>query len=74
MSDTEKWSGRDDKLPTDPSPDDDSFAEFLESEERVRMEKNLVRKLDMRMSILVIIYILNYVRGLLSLQLVSITY
>lgn len=65
MSDTEKWSGRDDKLPTDPSSDDDSFAEFLESEERVRMEKNLVRKLDMRMSILVVIYILNYVRGLL---------
>lgn len=65
MSDTGKWSGRDDKLPTDPSSDDDSFAEFLESEERVRMEKNLVRKLDMRMSILVVIYILNYVRGLL---------
>jgi hypothetical protein len=35
--------------------------EFGGTEERRRMEKKLLRKLDARMSILIIIYILNYV-------------
>ena len=42
-----------------PDPD----AEFGGSEERQKLERKLLRKLDMRMSILVVIYILNYVRG-----------
>jgi hypothetical protein len=41
--------------------DDDPDAEFGGHEQRKIMEKKLVRKLDLRMSILVIIYILNYV-------------
>ena len=35
--------------------------DFGGTEERQRMEKKLLRKLDTRMSILVVIYILNYV-------------
>lgn len=40
----------------------DPDAEFGGSEERKRLERKLVRKLDFRMSILVLIFILNYVR------------
>ena len=40
---------------------EDPDAEFGGTEERKRLEKKLLRKIDMRMSILVIIYILNYV-------------
>ncbi|CAE6471021.1 unnamed protein product [Rhizoctonia solani] len=36
-------------------------AEFGGTEERKRMEKKLLRKLDARMSIMVVIYILNYI-------------
>lgn len=36
-------------------------AEFGGTEERKRMEKKLLRRLDARMSIMVVIYILNYV-------------
>jgi hypothetical protein len=36
-------------------------AEFGGTEERKKMEKKLLRKLDARMSIMVVIYILNYV-------------
>lgn len=36
--------------------------EFGGTEERKKLEKKLLRKLDMRMSILIVIYILNYVR------------
>lgn len=36
-------------------------AEFGGTEERKRLEKKLLRKLDARMSIMVVIYILNYV-------------
>jgi len=39
----------------------DYDAEFGGPEERRRLEKKLLRKIDARMSILVIIYILNYV-------------
>lgn len=39
----------------------DSDAEFGGPEERARMEKRLLWKLDCRMSIMVVIYILNYV-------------
>ena len=35
--------------------------EFGGSEERGRLEKKLLRKIDTRMSILIVIYILNYV-------------
>lgn len=45
----------------DTSVEEDPDAEFGGHEERIRMEKKLLRKLDARMSILVIIYILNYV-------------
>ena len=36
--------------------------EFGGVEERKRMERRLLRKLDVRMSITIVIYILNYVR------------
>lgn len=39
----------------------DPDAEFGGSEARKRLEKKLLLKLDLRMSILIIIYILNYV-------------
>ena len=41
-------------------------AEFGGTEERKRLERKLVIKLDLRMSILIIIYILNYVSDLRS--------
>ncbi|EJD01173.1 sugar transporter [Fomitiporia mediterranea MF3/22] len=40
---------------------DDPDAEFGGTEARKRLERKLVRKLDMRMCILIIIYILNYI-------------
>ena len=40
----------------------DSEAEFGGLEARLNLERKLLRKLDTRMSILVLIYILNYVR------------
>jgi len=42
--------------------DEDPDAEFGGSEAREKLERGLLRKLDARMSIMVIIYILNYVR------------
>ncbi|KAH7930094.1 MFS general substrate transporter [Leucogyrophana mollusca] len=36
-------------------------ASFAESQDRARIERSLLRKLDLRMSILVLIYILNYI-------------
>lgn len=42
----------------------DGNAEFGGDEGRKSLEKKLLWKLDLRMSILIIIYILNYVRGL----------
>ena len=42
---------------TDPDPD----AEFGGTEARKNLEKGLLLKLDARMSILIVIYILNYV-------------
>jgi hypothetical protein len=44
------------------SPDHRYYdAEFGGLEERRRLEKELLRKIDARMSILVVIYVLNYV-------------
>lgn len=43
----------------------DPNAEFGGLEERRRLEKSLIWKLDCRMTILVVIYILNYVRDML---------
>lgn len=40
---------------------DDPDAEFGGHEARKVMERKLLRKLDLRMSILIVIYILNYV-------------
>lgn len=40
----------------------DPDAEYGGSEERKKLEKKLLWKLDARMSILIVIYILNYVR------------
>ena len=40
----------------------DTEAEFGGREARVGLERKLLRKLDMRMSILILIYIPNYVR------------
>jgi hypothetical protein len=42
-----------------PHPDDD----FGGTENRKKIERRLLRKLDLRMSILIVIYILNYVCG-----------
>jgi hypothetical protein len=39
----------------------DGDAEFGGPEERARMERSLLRRLDLRHSILILIYILNYV-------------
>ena len=46
-------------------------AEFGGPEERGRLEKKLLRKIDTRMSILVVIYILNYVSLLVELTWLS---
>jgi hypothetical protein len=43
------------------SVDEDSNAEFGGTEARKALEKRLLLKIDLRMSIMVIIYILNYV-------------
>ncbi|KAF5358605.1 hypothetical protein D9758_007697 [Tetrapyrgos nigripes] len=40
---------------------EDPDAEFGGTEERKKLEKKLLRKIDLRMSIMVIIYILNYI-------------
>lgn len=45
-----------DETPLDPDE------EFGGTENRLMIEKRLLRKLDLRVSILVVIYILNYVR------------
>ena len=41
--------------------DEDPDAEIGGRDARIRMERKLIRKLDLRMCILIIIYILNYV-------------
>ena len=46
----------------------DIETEFGGREARLHLERKLVRKLDMRMSILVLIYILNYVRLFISFR------
>lgn len=46
---------------------DDPDAEFGGHEARKVMERKLLRKLDLRMSILIVIYILNYVSNCLLL-------
>lgn len=45
------------------SNNQDPDSEFGGSEGRKRLEKSLLLKLDLRMSILIVIYILNYVRA-----------
>ena len=45
---------------------EDQDAEFGGPEARQALERKLLRKLDLRMSILIVIYILNYVRVLFT--------
>ncbi len=52
---------------SDPLDVRDDDALFGDPEERKRLEKKLLRKVDARMSILIVIYILNYVRLSISL-------
>jgi hypothetical protein len=53
--------GEEPDMDTEQAPPD-SEAEFGGREARLNLERKLLRKLDTRMSILVLIYILNYVR------------
>ena len=46
----------------------DLDAEFGGHENRMKIQKSLLRKVDLRMFVLVVIYILNYVRPLPLLQ------
>lgn len=48
-----------------PASAEDPDSDFGGREERVKLEKGLLRKLDVRMSILIVIYILNYVSGMI---------
>jgi hypothetical protein len=50
------------ELDPEQDPPDIDEAEFGGREARLNLERKLLRKLDLRMSILVLIYILNYVR------------
>jgi len=63
--DAEKQSDEQEQSPTKLESqfdtDDDPNAEFGGSEARRRLERKLVWKIDLRMSILVFIYILNYI-------------
>ena len=52
------------KVADDGSRDPD--ADFGGHEARKKLERRLLRKLDLRMSILIVIYILNYVRVLFT--------
>lgn len=45
------------------SSTEDPYEEFGGYEERQRLERKLLWKIDCRMSILVVIYVLNYVRA-----------
>jgi hypothetical protein len=54
---------RDEDQRDDVQDSDDPDAEFGGSEARNQLEKNLLWKLDLRMSILIVIYILNYARS-----------
>ncbi|KAG6378784.1 hypothetical protein JVT61DRAFT_13060 [Boletus reticuloceps] len=47
-------------------PNEGALCEAVLSSDRELLEKSLLRKLDTRMSILVLIYILNYVSDLYS--------
>ncbi|OBZ76615.1 hypothetical protein A0H81_03720 [Grifola frondosa] len=47
--------------PENPSLKSDGDEEFGGHEARKTLEKQLLRKLDLRMSILIVIYILNYI-------------
>lgn len=59
----------DDRVQPSTSLDLEDDEEFGGSELRRDLEKDLLRKLDARMSILVLIYILNFVRRKLSVHL-----
>ena len=48
------------------APSVDGDAEFGGPEERKRMEKKLIRRLDMRLTIIVVLYLLNFASFLSS--------
>ena len=48
------------------APSVDGDAEFGGTRERKRMEKKLIRRLDMRLALIVVLYLLNYVNLFLS--------
>jgi hypothetical protein len=50
---------------------EDPDAEFGGPEERKKLEKKLLRKLDIRISVLIVIYILNYVGVLIAMPVVT---
>lgn len=60
-SDVESLKDAEVKVAIDSSVEPDADTEFGGREARQRLERKLLRKLDLRMSILVVIYILNYV-------------
>lgn len=53
---------------------EDIDAEFGGCEARRKLERRLLRKLDLRMSILVVIYILNYVSRLILINVCTLDY
>ena len=52
---------------------EDPDAEFGGPEARRRLERKLLRKIDLRMSVMIVIYILNYVRALQQLWVCAFT-
>jgi hypothetical protein len=54
-----------DGMTSNDHPDMDSNAEFGGTEARARLESSLLKKVDARMSILILIYILNCARSVL---------
>lgn len=59
----DEWTSKHYNRDPEAAPDPD--AEFGGTEARKKLEKRLLFKLDVRMSILVVIYILNYVSSVL---------
>ena len=66
MSDKEKAISYEEKNQQIDDNDEDPNARFGGLEARKKLEKRFLRKLDARMSIMIVIYILNYVAILAS--------
>ena len=63
------FSNRSGSLELDNRDHADADSDFGGTDARKKLEKSLLRKLDLRMSILVIIYILNYVSVSITVKL-----